>query len=303
INNFIVYEVNNSENRFEVMVNECKDVKNKIFPDLLLDCNLCPVKRNSEAVSSLQYPNVCPYAYIDDQYLFHYCLPIMMGGHVGAVLKIVAKREQSKQILAQVPFLKKYLEEIAPILEAKRSLILAKQQALRDPLTGLYNRRFMEEYINKWEPLLKRQEGKCTLLMLDLDHFKHVNDKYGHQTGDLVLKKMAKLFMENLRASDVIFRYGGEEFLIILPDTSKKDGVFVGEQLRQAVEIASFESLDGETVKITVSVGVAAYPEDGRSLWDVIKMADTALYMAKTGGRNKVVPYQKDMKVNIEEQE
>ena len=79
--------------------------------------------------------------------------------------------------------------------------------------------------------------------------------------------------------------------------------MFVGEQLRQAVEIASFESLDGETVKITVSVGVAAYPEDGRSLWDVIKMADTALYMAKTGGRNKVVPYQKDMKVNIEEQE
>ncbi len=291
INNFIIYEVNNSENRFEIVVNEGREYPNKIFPDLLLDCNLCPVKRNSQPLSSLDYPNVCAYAYIDSKDFFHYCLPIMMGGRVGAVLKMVIKKERAEEIQRKIPFIRKYLEEVAPILEAKRALAVARQQALRDQLTGLYNRRFMDEYLVKWNLLLRRQRGKASVLMLDLDHFKKINDTYGHHTGDLVLKKLAYILQTNLRASDLIFRYGGEEILVFLPEATKKDAIAIAEKLRRAVEIAEFEISSQRKIKITISVGVASYPDDSDELQEVIKLADKTLYVAKQEGRNRVVSY------------
>ncbi len=298
IKNFLIYEVNNSENRFELMVNESQEIQNKIFPDLLIDCNLCPVKRNSEALSSLDYPYVCSYAYIDLDRYFHYCLPIMMGERVGAVLKIIEKKEHQEEFLHKIPFIQKYLEEVAPILEAKRAIAVARQQALRDQLTGLYNRRFMDEYLNKWNLFLKRQQGKAAVLMLDLDHFKKINDTYGHQTGDLVLKKLAHVLVRNLRASDLVFRYGGEEILVFLPEVSKKDAIKVAEKLRRAVEMTEFETLDKKKIRITVSIGVAAYPEDSDDLNKVIRLADKALYMAKQQGRNRVIAYNTSLKLN-----
>ncbi len=291
LKNFIIYEVNNSENRFELVIEEKEDEIGKVPPDVLVDCNLCPVKRNGENLSSLEYPDICAYSNVDTNNFFYCCLPIMMGGHVGAVVKIVVKREEENIFLRKMSFIEKYLEETAPILEAKRAISVAKQQALRDQLTGLYNRRFMNEYLKKWKFILKRQQGKASILMIDLDHFKKVNDTYGHHAGDIVLKRVAAIITSNLRASDFVFRYGGEEILVFLTDVTKENGLKVAEKLREAIELEEFR-VSNKSLKITVSIGVASYPEDSEDLEEVVKLADKALYAAKHKGRNCVVAYQ-----------
>ncbi len=292
--NYVFFEVNNSENRFELIENFSQELEHKISYDLLVDCNLCAVKRNGEPISSIDYPNICSYSNIDGDKFFHICFPIIMGGHVGGVLKVIVKKGREKELSKQAVFIQKYLEESAPIIEAKRALAVAKQQALRDQLTNLYNRRFMEEYLSKWNFIIKRQRGKAGILMIDLDHFKKVNDTFGHYVGDIVLKKVAYILTSNLRNSDVIFRYGGEEIMVFLPDSSKQDCINIAEKLRSAVEIAEFEA-NGNKFKITISIGVACCPEDNEDLHEVIKLADKALYIAKQRGRNRVIPYDPHM--------
>ncbi len=163
--------------------------------------------------------------------------------------------------------------------------------AFRDPLTGIYNYRYLEESLEMEIHRAERYGTAFTVLMIDIDHFKRFNDNYGHQVGDEILRLFARTIRSTLRESDVLFRYGGEEFTVLLPDTRKSRALVPAENIRRAVEALDLaETIPGTDDRtMTCSVGVAAYPEDARTRASLIGFADDALYRAKHGGRNRVV--------------
>lgn len=174
--------------------------------------------------------------------------------------------------------------------EEKRALRKElEREAVTDPLTGLYNRRFLMERLRSEVESLERYGGVCSVIMLDLDHFKRYNDSHGHVAGDEVLEKLAWVCLNEARDADVVARYGGEEFTLVLPDTPWKEGIEAVERLRRAVEEASFEGADVlPRGRLTVSLGVAGYPDHAQTADGLIQMADRALYRAKEAGRNCV---------------
>ncbi len=164
-----------------------------------------------------------------------------------------------------------------------------RQLSIQDALTGLYNKREFESRFNKeWERSV-RYNVPLSFFMLDIDNFKHFNDDFGHQVGDEVLKSVAKVLQENIRASDTAFRYGGEEFCVMLPETNLGKAKIVGEKLRTKVGALPAILAEGrETRKITISIGVASFPECTLEKGQLVSLSDSALYQAKKGGRNRV---------------
>ena len=164
-----------------------------------------------------------------------------------------------------------------------------QEQAIRDPLTGLYNRLFLIDNLERELSQAERARGEVCVIMTDIDHFKAVNDCYGHLAGDEVLRHFARIMKTHARRSDMACRYGGEEFFLVLPDTALEVALERAEQLRQAVaeQTPQFQSRE---IPITASFGVAMFPLDrGISAIDLIGKADVALYQAKNSGRNRVV--------------
>ena len=162
--------------------------------------------------------------------------------------------------------------------------------AITDSLTGVYTRRY---FLERFEEEIKRaaaHKSKIALLMLDIDHFKKVNDQYGHLTGDEALKAVGVLLKENIREIDIAGRYGGEEFCVVLPETDAQGAALVAERIRQTTQDKVIKAYDA-TVRITISIGIAAFPTDGKILVELIDKADWALYRAKSQGRNKVVAF------------
>lgn len=163
-----------------------------------------------------------------------------------------------------------------------------------DVLTGWHNRRYLQVRLNEELARARRDGSHITCLMLDVDHFKQVNDTWGHAAGDAVLRELANRIDTQVRASDVAARYGGEEFVVLLPDTDNASGVLLAERIRQAISASKYELPNGESVSITASIGIAGVvpdtdAEDLKTLGDsLIARADVALYRAKSGGRDQV---------------
>ena len=161
--------------------------------------------------------------------------------------------------------------------------------ARRDPLTGCYNKRYLLEQLDVELSFAKRHQRVLTLAMLDLDHFKQVNDTHGHLAGDAVLKAVVEIVQQCIRAEDVLVRYGGEEFIVIMRETHPQQASIVAERLRNQVQWAAITH-DDTRIPVTVSVGVAAGPSArAETPHELIKLADEALYKAKRDGRNQVV--------------
>ncbi len=161
------------------------------------------------------------------------------------------------------------------------------QQATRDPLTGLSNRNYFRNELKKFVSLSARYNRALSVIMLDIDFFKKINDTYGHDVGDNVLKNVSEILMRHVRTHDVAARFGGEEFVMLLPETSLGGAVVVAERIRTAVENVDFNPA-GCRHNVTISIGVAEYLGDGTDVEEVIKKADEALYKAKSSGRNRV---------------
>ncbi len=165
-----------------------------------------------------------------------------------------------------------------------------REQANRDSLTGLFNRRYLEGTLERERARCWREGAPLTMLMIDVDHFKMVNDDYGHQAGDEVLRVFGKLLLENARTEDIVCRYGGEEFLLVLPKMPLDIALGRAAQLLKIVQETSV--LYGEMhIRTTVSIGVATTPAHAGSAEALLKCADKALYQAKARGRNRVVAY------------
>jgi len=162
-----------------------------------------------------------------------------------------------------------------------------------DPLTGVYNRRFMEQRLREEVSKARRYHFKLAVLLLDLDHFKRVNDELGHQAGDQVLIEIGKLVNRELRDSDILARYGGEEFLVIAPNTSPSAATALAERLRNCIEsqtfLTDFDKAQKLEIRVTVSIGVASFGDSSNDEGSLVQVADQNLYLAKHGGRNQVV--------------
>ncbi len=191
--------------------------------------------------------------------------------------------------------LREILEEITnPELRTKLEVIkkaygVLYQEYSRDYLTGLYNRRSFEENLEKAVELARREESSFTLLLLDLDHFKKINDTYGHDFGDQVLAAVGKTILKTIRKIDFPARYGGEEFAVILPGTGSYGGLGVARRLKEALEALRFDTPDGK-IGITVSIGGAVFRSNHRlGPRELIKEVDRLLYSAKRLGRRTIV--------------
>jgi len=172
--------------------------------------------------------------------------------------------------------------------ELKQSNERLKQLSNTDPLTHLHNRRYMMEMLAREIRRAERKGTHLSLIMMDIDHFKKVNDQYGHQSGDAVLQALAKLAAMGLRNYDCAARYGGEEFVLVLPETTHDDAMTMAERIRERIQAHSFTG-QIRSLKATISIGVATYPAPFiSSIDDLIREADEALYRAKAAGRNRV---------------
>jgi diguanylate cyclase (GGDEF)-like protein len=183
-------------------------------------------------------------------------------------------------------------------LKKYHDLLEAKNEELRllsitDQLTQLYNRRYLQEVLRREFTRAKRYRSRLSCMIVDIDHFKNVNDTLGHMQGDAVLRELSALVRNTTREVDIPFRFGGEEFLVLLPETDRRGAEVVAERLRRAAEAMPIFRLGGELaedLKITISVGVAAFPDPRiRSEIDLVTQADEALYLAKRQGRNCVM--------------
>lgn len=179
----------------------------------------------------------------------------------------------------------RYALKLGDTLEALRSL------ATRDQLTGLFNRREFDRILSEEEERVRRFGHPLALVMIDVDHFKSVNDNYGHPVGDAVLREVARRLAGILRSVDRVARFGGEEFALILMQTERAAAMDVARRVCEIVEKDPVSIGDGVTLKITVSAGVAISPADGKSSAALVGAADKALYAAKTRGRNRAVDF------------
>lgn len=260
--------------------------------DITDKCTACRAVRTGHFIDGTENPLICR-SFANDAknaQKTYLCLPVIQSGGVGSVIQLVLKPEEIKRAEHAKPLIESYLREAAPVLQAKRLMASLRESTLNDAMTGLRNRRFLEEYSDTLVNQCKRRGTAMTLIMMDLDYFKKVNDTYGHDMGDAILVDLANIFKANVRDSDLVIRYGGEEFLIILLDTPAEAGVQVAEKIRKAVESHQFKA-GSVLLNKTISAGLADYPNDGQAFWQVLKYADVSLYAAKDGGRNQVVRF------------
>ncbi len=200
--------------------------------------------------------------------------------HIQSVLRDITSRKKNEESLKKAN--RKLKRQITEIESLQARL---REQATRDPLTGIYNRRYLEEILEREFSEAARTQKSVCLVMVDIDGFKGFNDTYGHDAGDYLLKKLGELLQSEVRRSDVACRFGGEEFVIVMPGAPLEIGLERAEHLRYAFEAGNFEYV-GEKLTATLSLGVAIYPKHGANWQEVLHAADRAMYLAKDAGRN-----------------
>ena len=213
-----------------------------------------------------------------------FCTSVIAGGQEIGILYIQAAKKPilSHQQRELAMTISKHIGVAFSNIQEKENL---QQQCVKDPLTGLYNRRHLEELIQKEMTYSARVGRPLTVFLLDIDHFKKINDNYGHGVGDLVLQTLGNFLKDNIRQKDYAYRYGGEEFLLVCPEMSAEQAKQVGENLREGVKNLHFYP---EKASITISIGIATFPNHAVSANSLINRADQALYRAKELGRDRV---------------
>jgi len=180
-------------------------------------------------------------------------------------------------------------DELAVALRQARMLEESSRMAITDPLTGLYNYRFTQDVLRKRLSEARRRKRPLSIVMVDIDGLQEINERQGREFGDVVLRQFGGILLASVRISDVVARYGGDEFIVLLPETQLSDAVMLAERMAARVAEADWPSKEGD-LSITASLGVASYPEAGTQMQMLLKAADTALYRAKQAGRNTVYP-------------
>ncbi len=209
-------------------------------------------------------------------------LPLKTINKDFGVLCVLSYREDLTE--GELDFLKLFARQIELALTIVNLFQVVKDQAVTDALTGLYNRRYFQECLDKEVTRAKRQHQPFTIIGIDLDHLKHINDKFGHSLGDLAIQQISKVLKQNARSIDVPVRMGGEEFNILLPGIDSVGGMKAAERIRKAIEDSPIEIVG----KITASLGVATFLEQSDNIEELLELTDQAMYQSKRNGRNQV---------------
>ena len=210
------------------------------------------------------------------------CQPLLVGGEVIGSVLVTGERDLDEDGTQRI---QDSVTQAAPVLANLRNLSLAERRASTDSLTGLPNRRGLDDTLKRMVAHANRTHTPVSLIAIDLDHFKTINDTCGHDGGDEVLAAFGVMLRANLRGADVAARAGGEEFVVALPDTDRSGAMHVAEHIRHATEALTVPRLGA---RITASFGVATLPDDALDIDALLRLADRALYAAKQRGRNRV---------------
>ena len=226
-------------------------------------------------------------------YESYLCVPLIAQGKTFGILYQQVKGKENLARFEQMT--KTFSERIALALANLELGESLRMQSIRDPLTSLFNRRYMEETLERELRRAVRYKRPLGLLMLDLDHFKEVNDTYGHSAGDLLLEKLGGYLQSHIRKEDVACRYGGDEFIIILPESSLEESQKRAEQLRRGINQIIVEYKNQPLRSVEVSIGVTGYPDHADTSEAIMQIVDDALFKGKKGGRNRVFVAEPDM--------
>ena len=246
----------------------------------------CRAYRTNSIVSSDDFPDICQACKTTKEYL---CISYPICEKITLVLNIKPNnKEELHENKKAIGYIKNYFESAKPVLQSKILTEVLQKSNMIDGLTGLYNRKYLDNFMDNEA----KEYDSFAIAMIDIDYFKKVNDTYGHNIGDTVLKSLANVFKKSIGKNDIAFRFGGEEFIIFMPDCSKAKDTII--KLKDNFENTKYE-VDGNSFNKTLSAGISYYKTDSDQIWHVIKNADIALYEAKNSGRNKIVEF-KDIK-------
>lgn len=285
----VIFKLNSSENFLEATATLVPLPKEIAAWPVIEEPHNCKAVRTGRPfrVNDLRVEPVCPSQFVLPREGSYYCGPLIAGGIIIGSVRVEAAKDLWTPERERL--LESYLSGAASALSNLRLLDTMKQQANIDVLTGLYNRRFLEDYARKLFAIARRRDQPVGLIMMDLDHFKSFNDVYGHEIGDRILRHFAKTVTGSMRETNLAARYGGEEFVVILPDTSVKSCVLVAERIRKAVMTMVVPSNTEKPLPpLTVSIGIAVFPDHGQTLEEITQASDKALYESKRSGRNRV---------------
>jgi diguanylate cyclase (GGDEF)-like protein/PAS domain S-box-containing protein len=275
-----------------------EEVRGEVFS--AKDC--WALRRGQLYLVDSQHPHVrCNHVIADRKDFSYMCIPLIAQGETVGMLYIEGEASRGKRNgHHQIPESTKLLattlaDQVALALANIRLRESLEHQSVHDSLTGLYNRRYLEEALRREFARAERRSLNVGVLIIDIDHFKDFNDNYGHEAGDLVLQALASVLEKHIRGSDVACRLGGEEFVVVLTESNSKILLQRGEELREAVERLQLKHNDKSLGKVTISIGGALYPHHGKTIQSVLESADRALYQAKNNGRNQVVLAEEDI--------
>lgn len=264
-------------------------------------CNMshrhCPlvVQGRECYVNNIEHDITCAYQLQGYKKGGYVCLMIEQNNKVIGVMQLYSNKKMffNDSLISKV---KSYIEFVKPIIKSKKALSDLNKEAYTDKLTGAYNRAYLEHYLENEFESSKISGKRLSIIMLDIDHFKKFNDTYGHTTGDLVLEIFVKVIKRCLRNEDNVFRYGGEEFLVMLPSTNSDKAFQIAERIRKSIEEEKMPNINSlQIASITCSLGIATFPIHTNNREGLIKLADIALYKAKAAGRNCVKVYNEKM--------
>lgn len=222
-------------------------------------------------------------------------IPLIRNGRLIGSLNLGSAEPNRFQSDDSTDFLQRLAAIVSICIENALNVTRLERVGMTDPLTCVYNRRFFEQRLNEVVSSSVRYHFELSCMFIDVDHFKKVNDRLGHQVGDLVLQEVASIIDQHLRGSDMVARYGGEEFVVLLPQTPVDQAYSVAERIRKSLETHKFRLSDGKNLSITISAGIAGMCTQDMSRSaielgrDLVKRADLALLDAKGSGRNKVI--------------
>lgn len=220
-----------------------------------------------------------------------YLLKKEQHGTDGCILSIsdmTKEKETEAKLISINEAMKQQLERVEILQEKLR------EEAIQDHLTGLYNRRYLHEILRHALPHAEQEQSNIAFILFDIDYFKKLNDTYGHAIGDEVLRAFSKTLQENIRKGDILFRFGGEEFLLLISDATREDVTRRVDALRLIVAASFFVSAD-TSIRVTISAGIATFPEDDRTMDALFKVADRRLYRAKEAGRNRICDWRDEL--------
>jgi diguanylate cyclase (GGDEF)-like protein len=289
-NKFNIEDFNIIEADTTNKVTEVVYVNKKLICDPLTEG--CRADRTNTLVDSCQFHDVCETMKEKKYYL---CMPYSISNDMDLVVSfILDTKEEYDRVRGLLPLIQDYVEAAKPEIVSKKLMQTLERNASTDPLTGLYNRKYLEKFIDNSLYSGVFKDIPCGIMMVDIDFFKQINDNYGHDIGDIAIKTIANTLIDVVSNTDVVIRFGGEEFIVILTNCDEDKLQDMAEEIRIAFSQQKIQA-GAETFSKTVSIGTSLFPNKQHDFWKYVKQSDIALYSAKQNGRDRVVRYQEGM--------